>query len=76
MFMTQNIAPMAYGGNTYGMNSNYLQGAPGGGGANCKSFQNFLNNSATVISNLRPDDNGNISCTLEAQKYSTILILA
>ena len=41
-----------------------------------KSFQNFLSNSACVISNIFPDENGKIEWWFDAYKYSTILILA
>jgi hypothetical protein len=79
--MCQNIAPMAYGG---GMENAYLQRASNTqsytsyqpGNPAFKSFQNFLSNSACVMSNLEPDKNGHVECTFDANKYSTILILA
>ena len=54
-----------YGGYNYGgLSSGY------------KSFQNFLSNSACIISNLFPDEKGKIEWWFDAYKYSTILILA
>jgi hypothetical protein len=41
-----------------------------------KSFMNFLQNPAFIGSNLHPDAEGNIEVEFEADKYSTILILA
>jgi hypothetical protein len=41
-----------------------------------KSFQNFLSNSASLVSNLTPDENGRVECTFDAHKYSTIVVLA
>ena len=73
--MMQNIAPMAYSNSN--MNSNY-EGAYGGN-YGCpsmfKSFQNFLNNSACVLSNLVPDEKGAIKCSFDASKYSSVIIL-
>lgn len=79
--MSQNIAPMAYGG---GMDANYQQLSSNAqayssyhpGNPAFKSFQNFLSNSACVMSNLVPDKNGHVECTFDANKYTTILILA
>lgn len=41
-----------------------------------KSFQNFLDNSVQIISNLVPDENGNVECKIDAEKYSAFAILA
>ena len=41
-----------------------------------KSFQNFLENSALVASNLKPDEEGNIKVPLDLHQYSSLLILA
>ena len=41
-----------------------------------KSFQNFLDNSALVASNLKPDEEGNIKIPLDLRQYSSLLILA
>ena len=80
MIMTQNCAPMGYA-------SNFCPGAKQIqtnttslynrlGSSSYKSFLNFLNNSPTVINNLQPNADGHIECSIEADKYSTILILA
>ena len=73
--MMQNFAPMAYSSSN--INSNY-EGAYGGN-YGCpsmfKSFQNFLNNSACVLSNLVPDEKGAIKCSFDASKYSSAIIL-
>ena len=76
MVQMQNIAPMGYSDmsnsnvNLYSSTYNYS-----GSGSN-KSFLNFLNNSAVVISNLIPNEDGSIECSIDTEKYSTILILA
>jgi hypothetical protein len=84
MIQMQNIAPQAYAMNNC---ADYMQqecsnigsyGGRGYGGSDGdpKSFLNFLNNSALVMPNLVPNEDGLIECEFNAYKYSTIMILA
>ena len=77
--MCQNIAPMAYAQAewlNYRGNYDYCGYNYGGSSLGYKSFQNFLSNSACVISNILPDEKGKIEWWFDSYKYSTILILA
>ena len=74
--MMQNIAPMAYSNSNINVNySNSYGGNYGCPTGSFKSFQNFLNNSSWIISNLTPNEKGHITCSFDASKYSTVLIL-
>ena len=79
MYQQQNIAPMGFSENMQinaPISSMGYDRAGPGCGSSYKSFLNFLNNSAEVVSNLVPDAEGNITCSIDTEKYSTILILA
>lgn len=56
----------------FGIGSQPLYVAP----TQYKSFLNFLQNPAFIAENLHPDADGNIEIEFEAEKYSSVLILA
>lgn len=68
--MQQNIAQASYS-RSYMPPQSYTQAS-----VVYKSFQNFLNNSAQIISNLVPNEDGTIECSVDASKYSHIIIVA
>ncbi|CAI2378280.1 unnamed protein product [Moneuplotes crassus] len=71
--MTQNCAPMAESMNFNQMN--YDSYCPPGN-QSYKSFLNFLNTSPTLIENLRPNEDGVVECSIDVEKYSSILVFA
>ena len=70
--MNSNVMPMSY---TQSKSLPYIP-SNNSQSVTFKTFQNFLKNSACVMSNLMPDSNGHVECSIDAYKYSTIVVLA